>query len=438
VERRRVEDPERVAGVPDRLDRAAGAEHERRRMARAAHVGAHAGHAGPHAHERRRAVPLPAELLQHRVVEREQRVGRIALVARRGPQRVPGEPGDRRGRRALARHVADDEHPVPCRRERVVEVPADLRAGAGGAVARGQLQLGHGRQDRRQEARLQLAGHPRLARREQRSVEGEGRVLGQQPRGDLLVLPHPPGRVGAERHVPDDAPAGPHRDLQGAVALRLVGHRPAVRGRGAAAGGAPVLAHEVDGRPVRERRDRQLGGALRERRCPGGQVQLAGGRGEQRVAGVLAREPRLRAASLRHVPQDHRELVADREAGEDPPSYVAVDDAGQIHAHDRPARALDLAHPPLGLRQGGPEELDERVPEHLLRGAPGHLGDRVVDPGELQLRVIQRKPDGGAIEEQLGRRHDASPTPTRQDRPPAGSQGPPGRGQRGRRGAMIR
>src|SRR5579863_8570683 len=85
-------------------------------------------------------------VVAHRLVQRLEHLCRSAREDRRSAQRVPGQARDRRGLRAFARDVTDEEAPVVAADlEHVVEVTAHLVAFAGGDVARGNLDTGNAR-----------------------------------------------------------------------------------------------------------------------------------------------------------------------------------------------------------------------------------------------------------------------------------------------------
>ena len=132
-------------------------------------------------------------------------------VARQLPDRPHGEarqPRQRRRARALAGDVADDEHPPVRRRERVVEVAADLVEAARGAVERRGGEPGHGGQARRLQAALQLARDPaRSAYRREFSTAIPARCPSSSARRRSASVNGRPGSARTSVIAPSDRPS---------------------------------------------------------------------------------------------------------------------------------------------------------------------------------------------------------------------------------------
>ena len=98
-------------------------------------------------------------LPQDRVVEQAEHAARRFPAEGCGPQGVPGETRERRRPGALPADVTDDRGPrASADLEDVVEVAADVVALARRAVRGADVDAGHQRQRRRQQARLERVG----------------------------------------------------------------------------------------------------------------------------------------------------------------------------------------------------------------------------------------------------------------------------------------
>ena len=225
-----------------------------------------------------------------RVVQAPQDRAGLGLVGRCRAHRVPRHRRDRRGVRALAGDVADDDHPAALDREQVVEVAADLRRLPGRAEARGDRQPRQVGEPRRQQAALQRHGDVGAGGVDagvlHRDAGAAPELLGEPQ----VALPEHAPRVARRGDLdrPERPVAGSQRDDEDRARVDLAHH----------------LRHALVARAVEVRRRHRLPhhGAPRcaaPRSCCGRRSAATGTPRATRAASAFARSSWATAASRR-------------------------------------------------------------------------------------------------------------------------------------------
>ena len=234
-------DAERKTAQRDGGDLAVGAEHPRRRMARARRAhdagGRIDGQAG-HGHER-----PSRELTERHLVRLRQEVGRIRIQAHERPERELGEGHVGRGRDSVAARVPEHDGELPVgQREEVVHVASDLEPRRG-LVDGSDLEARNLRDPAREERTLHRVCEVLPFLREPCVLDGERRLpRDEESRLHLLVAEAPRGVEGEDGQRGEELGRRRDRDDDGGRAL--LEERDEKLVRGAELAGGRGIEHE--------------------------------------------------------------------------------------------------------------------------------------------------------------------------------------------------